>query len=79
MKALLNLFRPKATEPCEPCQSCELRRVAMIRADENVRLHRGAHQAMSRRASNLLKDHPELWRLYFTRAGEAERTSRKEQ
>lgn len=61
----------------KPCQSCELRSktIAHMSAQATSRQH--AHAGLSRRVSRLQQDHPEIWRLYFTKAGDEERNAKK--
>ena len=57
----------------EPCPSCELRRKTLIHMHNQMQSVKNAHSGVSRRVSRFQKDHPELWRLDFTKAGDAER------
>lgn len=73
LQKLKKLFSPAD----EPCPSCELRRKAMISTHDILVSSRAAHAGLSRRVTNLQKEQPEIWRLYFTRAGDEERNARK--
>lgn len=61
-----------ATTP-EACPGCELRRKTLIHMHHQMQSVKNAHSGVSRRVSRFQKDHPDLWRLYFTKAGDAER------
>lgn len=67
--ALRKLF---AATP-EACPGCELRRKTLIHMHQQMQSVKSAHSGVSRRVSRFQKDHPELWRLYSTKAGDAER------
>jgi len=63
---------PPAAEPTE-CPGCELRRKTLIHMHTQMQSTKSAYSGLARRVSRFQKDHPELWRLYFTKAGDAER------
>lgn len=76
---MLSALRKAFAATPEPCPGCELRSKTIIHMNTQIVSRKSAHAGLSRRVSQFQKDHPELWRLYFTREGDAEREASKEQ
>lgn len=55
------------------CESCKLRQQAMVSMDDRARTALRAQSVANQRIAAFSKDHPELWRAYFTKAGEQAR------
>jgi len=74
---MIQAIRKLFAQTPEPCPSCELRRIAMISSHDKLVSTQNAYAGLSRRVTAFQKDHPELWRLYFTKAGDAQRMQQK--
>ena len=76
IKHIKALFRrkPSAPAPATPvCKMCEIRANLMHDMHAKERCTANAFSALSRRVSALQKEYPEMWALYFTKAGDERR------
>lgn len=70
MKKILGKLLPPATSGCPVC---DMRKNAMLGLHDKLESSRKAQSNQSKRLEAFRREHPEMWRLYFTKAGDAER------
>lgn len=70
---MLNLLRKWFGPAPTGCPSCDIRRSAMQSLHASLEIARMAQSNQSRRINALRHEHPELHRLFFAKAGDAER------
>lgn len=70
---MLNLLRKWFGPAAAGCPHCNLRASAMQSLRSSLDISRRAQSNQSRRINALHNEHPELHRLFFTKAGDAER------